>query len=103
MIGFARHRLLAVVLVAACGVVLVNGQRLPEPYLVEAPEYTMPPLKLGPREYLMLGDNRNNSRDSHYWGALSGSRIVGRAEAIYWPPRRACWLGEPRGPIHAGL
>ena len=69
----------------------------------ETPRYAMAPLHLGPGHYLVLGDNRNNSRDSHYWGALSGSRIVGRAEAIYWPPRRACWLGEPRGPIHAGL
>ena len=85
------------------GHVSINGRPLPETYPRETPRYAMAPLHLGPGHYLVLGDNRNNSRDSHYWGALSGSRIVGRAEAIYWPPRRACWLGEPRGPIHAGL
>ena len=34
----------------------------------------------------MLGDNRNNSRDSHSFGALSREQIVGQAWIVYWPP-----------------
>jgi signal peptidase I len=76
------------------GHVCVNGQPLPEDYTREAPRYAMAPLHLTAGHYLVLGDNRNNSKDGHFWGALNGGRIVGRAEAIYWPPRRAGWLGE---------
>lgn len=85
------------------GHVCINGRPLPESYPLESPRYAMAPIHLAAGQYLVLGDNRNNSRDSHYWGALSGSRIIGRAEAIYWPLKRACWLGENRQMLHAGL
>jgi signal peptidase I len=85
------------------GHVCVNGRPLPEEYPREAPRYAMAPIHLTTGHYLMLGDNRNNSRDGHMWGALNGGRIVGRADAIYWPPRRAAWLGEKREALHAGM
>lgn len=37
---------------------------------------------------LMLGDNRNDSRDSSEWGPLDERRIVGRAQFVFWPPKR---------------
>lgn len=70
------------------GHVRINGQRLVEPYLKEAPNYLMAPRLLGPREYFMLGDNRNNSNDSHVWGSLTRERIIGRAELLFWPLTR---------------
>jgi signal peptidase I len=94
--GTSRERLTVVIgkrLSLVPGFVSVNGRRLQEPYLKETPRYAMAPIRLGTGRYLVLGDNRNNSKDSHFWGALDGSRIVGRAEAICWPQSRARWLG----------
>jgi signal peptidase I len=63
-------------------------QRLDEPYTKEAPGYTMAPKHLGGNEYFMMGDNRNNSNDSHMWGALTRERVIGRAEILFWPLNR---------------
>jgi signal peptidase I len=63
----------------------VNGRRPVEPYVKESPRYTMPARKLGPNEYFMMGDNRNNSNDSHAWGPLTRDRMIGRAEVLFWP------------------
>lgn len=72
------------------GHVRINGKPLGlEPYVRETPRYHKGPIKLGPDEYFMLGDNRNNSADSHAWGPLSGDRIVGKATLMFWPPTRA--------------
>jgi hypothetical protein len=54
----------------------------------------MAPLRLAAGQYLVLGDNRNNSKDGHEWGALDGALIQGRAEAIYWPMNRARWFDQ---------
>jgi signal peptidase I len=77
------------------GHVLVDGRRLAEPYVAEAPMYAMPPLRLRPRHYFMMGDNRNHSSDSHVWGPLSQERIIGRAEMIFWPPSRFHRIEKP--------
>ena len=39
--------------------------------------------------YLVLGDNRNNSYDSHYWGFVPKDKIVGKATVRFWPINRA--------------
>lgn len=66
--------------------VTVNGVPLDEPYIKELPRYngrwTVP---VG--EYFVLGDNRNNSSDSHTWLFLPKENIIGKAVIIYWPPQ----------------
>jgi signal peptidase I len=67
------------------GVTYVNGQPLSEPYLVKAPEYDLP-LRVVPADsYFALGDNRNNSCDSHIWGFVPKENIIGKATLRYWP------------------
>ena len=68
------------------GQVSVNGYILSEPYIAQAPNYNSE--WLVPKNSLfVLGDNRNNSSDSHSWGMLPIGNIVGKATVIYWPPK----------------
>lgn len=46
------------------------------------------PERVPPGQYLMLGDYRNNSNDSHLWGLVPRANLVGKAMLIYWPLRR---------------
>lgn len=71
------------------GQTLINGKVLDESFTREDPDYSHGPVKLGPNEYYMLGDNRNRSKDSHVWGPLERHRMVGRARLVFWPPMRA--------------
>jgi len=56
---------------------------------------TFPPMRVPDGQFLMLGDNRDDSKDSRYIGCIDGDRITGRAEAIafsldtdhHWAPR----------------
>lgn len=43
------------------------------------------PVHLGPNQYWVMGDNRNDSNDSRYWGPLVRSRVMGKAEVVFWP------------------
>ena len=67
------------------GQVVINGSVLQEPYINAEPRYD------GdwsvPEQYLfVLGDNRNDSSDSHAWGLLPLQNVIGKAVLIYWPP-----------------
>ncbi len=68
------------------GQVFVNGVQIDEPYIAASPRYRGS-WTLGPTEYFVLGDNRNNSRDSHVFGPVDREEIIGRAWVIYWPPQ----------------
>jgi signal peptidase I len=69
------------------GQVSVNGQIIDEPYIAAAPayqsEWTVPDNSL-----FVLGDNRNNSSDSHSWGPVPMNEVIGKAIFVYWPPQK---------------
>lgn len=67
------------------GQVFVNDNLLSEPYIAAAPNYTNE-WHVEDGTFFVLGDNRNNSSDSHSWGLLPSEKIVGKAVLIYWPP-----------------
>ena len=70
------------------GGVYINNLPLSENYLAEQPNYVWGPQTIPPDSYLVLGDNRNQSYDGHYWGFISRDRLVGRAVMRFWPPQR---------------
>lgn len=70
------------------GKVIRNGQTLIEDYIAEDPEYDFPLFTVPDDAYFVLGDNRNQSHDSHEWYQLPKNRVIGRAEAIFWPVAR---------------
>jgi signal peptidase I len=81
-------------------VVFIDGRPLDEPYV----HFLEPPLSPGDPEYgirgderhnwgpevipeghlFVLGDNRDNSRDSRFWGTLPRDQVKGRAFIVYW-------------------
>jgi signal peptidase I len=69
------------------GKVYVNGKLVPEPFGPNPGSYTSGPVKVGPDEVYVMGDNRNNSSDSHMWGPLPQAYIIGKAWVSYWPPK----------------
>ncbi|HEY9880675.1 MAG TPA: signal peptidase I [Leptolyngbyaceae cyanobacterium] len=70
------------------GKVLIQGAPISEPYLQEAPSYEWGPQQVPQDHYFVLGDNRNNSYDSHYWGFVPQASITGKAVKIFWPSAR---------------
>ncbi len=76
------------------GVLYLNGQRVPDRHahfekslaerVLSSQEDYMGPLKLAPNQYFMMGDNRDHSYDSRFWGPVTRDAIEGRAIFIYW-------------------
>ncbi|HEY7500280.1 MAG TPA: signal peptidase I [Vicinamibacterales bacterium] len=77
--------------------VYINGEPLTEPYVhfltavSEASEVTSKdvlehygPITVPADQYFMMGDNRDNSQDSRYWGYLPRHYVKGKALMIYW-------------------
>jgi len=71
------------------GALYINEKQVKEPYLPETFPGSYGPFKVPPRHLFVLGDNRGNSEDSRFWGALPRENIVGKAMVIYWPFPRA--------------
>lgn len=74
------------------GLVHINGEPLVESYL--HPASNMPdfgPERVPAAMYFVMGDNRNSSQDSRFFGAIDEGAIVGKAFVVLWPPSR--WSG----------
>jgi signal peptidase I len=75
--------------------VIVNGRSIDDPYAHWTPRRTDDPESVSfhdgwgpqvvpPGHLLVLGDNRDNSRDSRFWGFLPIDQVKGRALLVYW-------------------
>jgi signal peptidase I len=90
-------------------VVSINGKPLSEPYVIHEDTMTYPPQPALPEpyrsrdqygpytvpdgQYFAMGDNRDRSSDSRYWGTVPRSMIKGKAFMVYWS-----WEGNPPPP-----
>jgi signal peptidase I len=70
--------------------IYINGKPLAEPYLPRYDPLGKPiasrqhPYKVPPGDFYVMGDNREISCDSRYWGPITGSSIVGKVIAVVW-------------------
>jgi signal peptidase I len=88
------------------GQVYANGVPLPEPYIAEPLDYALvkpdgeeaATLTVPPGSYWVMGDNRNNSNDSHVWGYLPRRNLIGRAFFRFYPLNRFGPLPNPEYP-----
>ena len=74
-----------------------NGVQLEEPYINEPIDDPQrqdatfgvdKELTLGPKQLFVMGDNRNHSNDSRFWGVLERDRVIGKANLIFFPFNR---------------
>jgi signal peptidase I len=101
--------------------VYINGKPLDEPYVHflqppslggELSEVTSSdvrerygPVTVPANQYFMMGDNRDNSQDSRYWGFMPRENVKGKALVIYWSyeSEREDYLDESTGATIKGL
>jgi signal peptidase I len=75
------------------GVVYVDGEALSEPYTQQLPSYPLTnsvenityPYTIAVGSIWVMGDNRTNSQDSRYFGAIKTEEVRGRGFFTYWP------------------
>ena len=67
------------------GQVIVNGEKLDEPYLTNRGNSVRATVTVPAKHYYVLGDNRRSSLDSRAWGPVPAENIIGRGWLRYWP------------------
>ncbi|MBE0477839.1 signal peptidase I [Candidatus Aerophobetes bacterium] len=82
--------------------VYINGEELIEPYIVHSdrrnigfPRDEYGPVKVPPESLFVLGDNRDSSEDSRYWGYVPAKNLIGEVFLLYWPPQRVRIIRAP--------
>ncbi len=71
-------------------VVTINGEVIDEPYVMHTKANMMPirdnfgPFTVPADQFFVMGDNREGSYDSRWWGTVKREKIVGKALVIYW-------------------
>lgn len=68
------------------GAVYINGSQLDESYIKNPPRYTIEQQKIPKTSYFVLGDNRDNSDDSHNDWVVPRQNIIGKVWLSIWPP-----------------
>ena len=74
--------------------VFINEQAIEENYTAAPPDYNGEWV-VPADDLFVLGDNRNQSSDSHSWGFVPMKLVVGKAEVIYWPFNEVKSLNQP--------
>ncbi len=82
------------------GDVYVDGYLLEEDYIAADPAYEVS-WDVPEEAIFVLGDNRNNSSDSHNWGPVPLDFVVGKAVFVYWPPTEWGLIDHPSVAIAA--
>lgn len=71
------------------GIVLIDGKAIDQSkWPIVWDNSNFGPYNIPANSYFFLGDNRPDSYDSRFWGAVSKNRIIGKAELLIWPPWR---------------
>jgi signal peptidase I len=70
------------------GDLFVNGDRMNEPYKLKEAHGSYGPEQVKEGNLFVLGDNRDQSNDSRFWGELPMANIQAKAVFLYWPPSR---------------
>ncbi|MBI2954635.1 MAG: signal peptidase I [Chloroflexi bacterium] len=77
------------------GKVYVNDKPIEESYILDKPTYYVEKQVVPPDNFFVLGDNRNNSLDSHVWGMVPIEDVIGKAWLCYWPLEKWGLISAP--------